>query len=360
MTHGLRRPVCLALILVVPLVLPSVADAARKSVDMGIPRAAQRSFQSTGSDVNDFFPHRVTIHVGDTVRFVPTGFHTVDLPGRRTRKLPIITPTNQTVSGVLDAAGAPFFFNGQPALGFNPRLLRSGFGKRRAYNGRRAVLSGLPVQRNPRPMSVRFTRAGSFRYFCDIHPGMTGTVRVVRAGRSVPSARQDRATLRSQVARTLRTARSLASGATPPPAGTVDVGRQGAGGVSFFAFVPAQLTVPRGSVVTFRMAARSEVHTATTGPGNPESEPNSYLGQIAASLQRPVFDPRAVYPSDPVPSAPLTPTFHGNGFWNSGGLDLDPATPTVPDRNTVQFAAPGTYEVYCMIHPFMHATVTVT
>jgi len=50
---------CLALALVVPLVLPSLADAATKSVDMGLPRAAQRTFQSTGSDVNDFFPHKV-------------------------------------------------------------------------------------------------------------------------------------------------------------------------------------------------------------------------------------------------------------------------------------------------------------
>jgi plastocyanin len=26
----------------------------------------------------------------------------------------------------------------------------------------------------------------------------------------------------------------------------------------------------------------------------------------------------------------------------------------------VLFAAPGAYQVFCMIHPFMHATVTVT
>jgi len=27
---------------------------------------------------------------------------------------------------------------------------------------------------------------------------------------------------------------------------------------------------------------------------------------------------------------------------------------------TVTFAAPGTYQFFCMIHPFMHGTVTVT
>ena len=68
--------------------------------------------------------------------------------------------------------------------------------------------------------------------------------------------------------------------------------------------------------------ASYDVHTATTGPGNPESEPNSYLGQIAASFNSPVFDPRAVYPSEPPgPAGTLTPALHGNGFWNTGVMD---------------------------------------
>jgi plastocyanin len=358
MTHGLRRPVCLALILVVPLVLPSVADAARKSVDMGIPRAAQRSFQSTGSDVNDFFPHTTTIHVGDTVRFVPAGLHTVDLPGRRTRKLPLVTPLGQKVAGAIDAANAPFFFNGADVVGFNPTLLRSNFGRRLSYTGARTVNSGLPVSERPRPMTIKFMRTGTFRYFCDVHLGMTGTVRVLRSDRTVPSARQDRATVRAQLAAALRTARALPRNATQP-ANTVDVGLQGRGGVSFFDFVPKQLTVPTGTTVVFRMPARSEVHTATAGPGDPENQPTSYLGVIAKTFETPNLDPRGTYPSDPPPAvASLTPTFHGNGFWNSGALDLDSTTP-LPARNAVRFGAPGVYQFYCIIHPFMHATVTV-
>jgi plastocyanin len=357
MRSGLRRSACAALGVTVGLGLPAVADAAEKTVNMGVPRASQKAFQNLGADVNDFFPHRVTVHVGDTVRFVPSGFHTVDLPGRRTSKLPLIVPTGQPISGSLDAANAPFFFNGQPALGFNPQLFASLFGKRRNYDGRRVVESGLPLARNPRAMTVRFTRAGTFRYFCDVHYAMTGLVSVLRADRPVPSARADRATVRTQLASTLRTARNLVQSARPP-ANTVEVGLEGAGRVSFFGFVPQKLTVPVGTTVTFRERARTETHTATTGPGNPESQPTSYLGQIAASLEGQVFDPRAVYPSDPVPAAPLTTTFHGNGFWNSGAIDLDPATPTVRPSNTVLFAGPGTYEVYCMIHPFMHATIT--
>jgi plastocyanin len=360
MTMCVRTALGGTLALAIATASPVAAQAATKTVDLGPPRASQRAIQRTGSDVNDFFPHRVTIHVGDTVRFRPANFHTVDLPGRRTRKLPIITPTGQPIAGSTDAAGAPFWFNGQPSLGFNPVLLRSAFGKRRSYNGRTVVDSGLPIARNPQPMSVRFTRAGTFRYFCDVHFGMTGIVRVVSARRRIPSAAADRATVRRQVATTLRTARALPTGDTPP-ANTIDVGRQGAGGVTLFAFLPSTLTVPHGTTVTFRMNARSEVHTATTGPGDPLNQPTSYLGAIASSLNQPVFDPKAVFPSDP-PGAPaaLTPTFHGNGFWSSGALDLDPSTPTVPTGNSVTFAAPGTYQVFCMIHPFMHGTVTVT
>ena len=42
------------------------------------------------------------------------------------------------------------------------------------------------------------------------------------------------------------------------------------------------------------MSAKTyEVHTATFGPGNPETEPTSYLGDLAAHFASdPVFDRR--------------------------------------------------------------------
>src|SRR3954449_856352 len=108
------------LALVAALILPGVAQAAQKDVSLGPTRTASKALQSTGSDVNDFFPHETKIHVGDTVRFVPNGFHTVDLPGSRTKKLPVISPLGTPITGSVDAAGAPFWFNGQSQLGFTP------------------------------------------------------------------------------------------------------------------------------------------------------------------------------------------------------------------------------------------------
>ncbi len=39
-------------------------------------------------------------------------------------------------------------------------------------------------------------------------------------------------------------------------------------------------------------------------------------------------------------------------------MDTVSASP-LPASNRVTFAAAGTYQFYCMIHPFMHGTVVV-
>jgi plastocyanin len=338
---------------------PAAAQAKTKTVDMGTPRTAQKTLGDTyRSDANDYFPHSVAINVGDSVKFNPSGFHTVDLPGKGA-PLPFIG-TGGPVSGPLglDALGAPFWFNGQPVLSFNPALLKPLFGKSASYNGNKRVNSGLPLQERPKPMTVKFTKKGAYRYFCNLHPGMRGIVRVLPKDRKVPTAAQDRRTVQAQVVRAITTAKSLPS--VTPPAGTVYVGSSGRGGVEYFGMVPATATVPTGTTLTFRMSPGSyEDHTATFGPGDPENDPASYLGQIAAGFNSPQFDPRATYPSEaPGVPATLTPALHGNGFWNSGVLDASSATP-LPDGNSVTFGEPGTYTYFCLIHPFMKGTVVV-
>jgi plastocyanin len=341
------------------IALPATAQAATKTVDMGVPAKAQKKFQDLRADVNDFFPHTVTIRAGDTVRFRPVGFHTVDLPRKGGGPLPLITPNGQKVAGVNDAAGIPFWFNGQDQLAFNPALLTSGFGKRFTYRGNQRVQTGLPLAGNLKPMRVKFPKKGTYRYFCDIHPGMEGQVVVKRKNASVPTAKQDRRRVNKQVARALSRAKKLPS--TKPPANRAYLGASAKGGVEYFGMVPATLAVPVGTVVTFAMSPRSyENHTATFGPGDPDDR-NSYLGAIVASFQGPgPFDPRAVYPSEApgTPPASLTPTLHGNGFWNSGVLDQSAASP-LPASNAVRFGAAGTYTYICAIHPFMRGTVNV-
>ena len=66
-----------------------------------------------------------------------------------------------------------------------------------------------------------------------------------------------------------------------------------------------------------------------------------------------------MYPSEaPGTGATLTPALHGNGFWSTGAMDTASGSP-LTSSNAVRFGAPGKYDFYCMIHPFMKATVTV-
>jgi plastocyanin len=344
------------------LLLPAGAQAKSrtKKVDMGLPPAAQGEFNNKyGADVNDFFPHKVTIRVGDKVRYRPTGFHTVDLPPKHGAKvLPLFTP-NGTKATSTDANGAPFWFTGKvDNVGFNPALLGSLYGKHVKYRNKR-VESGLPLGQDLKPFTVRFTKKGKFKYYCDIHPGMTGVVVVKGKKARIPTAKQDRKRLKKQLKRDRKRAKGLATSA-PPAGNTVYVGASTAGGVEYFGMLPGKKTVRVGETVRFTMSPKSfEAHTATFGPG-PAEDPASYLGGLAKSFEAPVVDARGVYPSEPPGTvANFTSALHGNGFWNSGVLDHAPASQPAA-FNDVKFTAPGTYDYYCLIHPFMHGQVEVT
>lgn len=350
-----RYPVALGL--AVALAVPAVAGAATKTVTLGMPPKAGKVLQNRFSaDANRFYRGTVTIHEGDSVRFLPFGFHTASFPKRGGRGAPPLIVPGATVTGSNDAAGAPFWFNGQPALGLNPAHLKSGFGKTFRYTGAKAVNSGLPLSNKPKAMTVKFPKKGVFPYFCAVHPGMKGKVRVEDKSEPIPSARADARAVRNQIKKDTATAKKLAG--TDAPANTVLLGAAADRGVEFFGMLPDRLTVPVGTTVTFRLPTGStEVHTATFGPGDPIREPNSYLGQIASSIQGVVFDPRATYPSEPPgTTAALTPSLHGNGFWNSGFMDATKAVP-LPSQARLTVAQAGTYTFFCMIHPFMKGTV---
>jgi plastocyanin len=340
---------------------PAVAQAATKTVYMGPPPTkAVTAIQHAGSDANDFFPRGITVHVGDSVKFIDVGFHTLDLPPTGGQPANLFAPTGQKVSGSQDAAGQPFWFNGQDQLYFDPALLGSNFGKKLTFNGSKEILSGGPFAAKIKPITVKFLKTGSFTYYCNFHPGMKGTVAVKAKKAKIPTAKDDIKVVKTQVKAFWKIAKTLTKKTVP--ANSVSVGSAGPHGVEYYGFLPGTITVPVGTTLTFQMSQASlETHTATTGPGNPETEPNSYLGQVAASLQGTgPFDPRALYPSEPAgAAATLKPTLHGNGFWSSGAIDNSSASPTFPASNSVKFGAAGQYEVYCLIHPFMHGTVKV-
>jgi plastocyanin len=338
---------------VITLAVPAMAQAKTKEMYAGSPPATTKKLGETVA--NAFFPSKLTVAAGDSVRFIPFGFHNVHLPEKGEGAAPFLVPSGQKVAGLNDAAGTPFWFNGQDAMGLNLAVLgAAGYGKKFTYTGAKDIQSGLPAEKS-KPMTVKFTKAGSYTIYCDIHAGMKATVKVVKKGAKVPTAKQDAAAVNKQSDAAIAAAKDLASQSRP--ANTVSLGVAGKGGVEQLAMVPANLTVKPGTTVKFVMSKGSyEPHTATFGPGD-ITKADSYIGAIAKSFESPAVDARAVYPSD-TSLVSMSPTLHGNGFWNSGALDAVSATP-LPGDASVKFDTPGTYTYYCVIHPFMSGSVTV-
>ena len=327
---------------------PAAASAASRVVFPGGPPKFQRSLGNTG--VNNFINNTVTVNAGDSVTWnLNYGFHTVDIPKLGGGDLPLITSTGKVVSGVTDAAGNDFWFNGKlPGLSLNPTLFaRSG---PKAYNGTTRIDSGLPLGPGSHLFTVRFLTAGRYEYFCDVHPGMHGFVVVKPKGKPIPSAAAVAAETRREENAFKAEARRVAR--TTVPAASVSLGLSGPGGLEDFGMFPATLAVSPGTTVRFFMSKYSEdTHTATFGP-------KAYLISLSNALHSPMPGPAAAYPSDPPGHIVLNPSSHGNGFANTGILDRDPATPQ-PAVATIKFTKPGTYHFVCLLHPFMQGTVNV-
>lgn len=340
------------MLVAVAVAFAPAANAQTKVVYAGGPAKFNRALQKHGAGLDNFLVNRITIHVGDTVEWngvsLASGFHTVDIPKLHGSDLPLITPTGSTVTGVNDAGGNPFWFNGKvPVLGLDPLLFMPAGGT--TYNGTKRVDSGLPLGK-PHNFKVKFTTVGTYKYFCDVHYGMSGTVVVKPKNAAIPSATADAATLKKQEQKYLAEAKRVAK--TKAPAGQVSVGASGPGGLEVFAMFPSVLDIPAGTTVQFVMSRDTrETHTATFGP-------TAYLNPLAASFAGPAPAPAAVYPSDPPGQITLSPTSHGNGFANTGALDRDKPTP-LPPIGAIKFTTPGTYTYQCLIHPFMRGTIIV-
>jgi plastocyanin len=355
-----RRIAGVAFVATLSLALPATAGAATKTVQIGPFGAQAAKFQAAFGDANQYFRRTVTIHKGDKVKWENNGFHTVTFQPAGEPPTSLVAPDPaDPVAGVLDAAGAPFWFNGQPKVKLN--LLAAAPQGGKTFDPSVLENSGLPPEDGPAPpYKLRFKRKGTFGYYCIVHPGMKGKVRVVGRGRRIPTVAKDKRVARREQKAALKRVKELSAGAgTETLSKAIQAGNDVAGGATVYKFFPASPSFKVGDTVTLQMpASTSETHTFTFGPTNGK---DLYNDQLAAALVGASFDPRGVYPSDPPPAG--VPSYnganHGNGFFNSGFLDGDSASP-LPASTQVKFSAAGTYSVICLIHPFMTSTVTVT
>ena len=340
----------------------SSAFGATKTVDVGGHgfRGAPANLQALA-----FLRSVVSVHVGDSVNFHILGglIHTATfVPGGQSIPSFAIGDPAHPVSGLTDAKGMPFWFNGLPRPIVNPV---AAFPTRlHTVTGRAFVNSGIPSdQAKGTKFRVTFPKAGTYKFVCLVHPGMFGTVRVLPRSEHVPSRAQDAAAAKREIAAIVKEANFKAK--IPVPAGQVDVGRTGRR-LTINAMFPFTTRVKVGNPVTFTMAGQSrlEIHTVTFGPDSVTAPiENSFITPVPNATGPPtlVINPLAAFPSDPPPTLPpYTGSNHGNGFLNAGILDNDPATPQQPNSATVTFSTPGTYHFECVIHPNMDGTVVVT
>ncbi len=342
-------------------VIPASASALTKTVYAGPPQSAlpiaehalgKKFIQRYSPEVNSFFNTRVTINQGDSVSFNIEGFHTVDIPAVGGNDLPLLV-RGSTVSGVKDAAGKDFWFDGhEPSIGLNPALFKPKTSA--TYDGTQRIDTGLPLGSGPpKPLKVTFAKPGVYRYFCDVHPGMIGYVVVKPTGQKIPTAAQDKAAYKKQLNAAIASAKKVAKRKVPKD--SVSVGEGDGKGVDFLAMVPAQVKVKQNTTVTFFIGHGSrETHTATFGP-------RSLLKSLAnAFLLKPKQTAQGAFPSSKHQPIPEFPKSHGDGFANVGLIDRDPGTAFVPTSGKIKFLKPGVYHFICLIHTNMRGTIIVT
>ena len=209
-----------------------------------------------------------------------------------------------------DAAGTPYWFNGcrtsastRPHRAARRRSTTTRSRRPRAraassrYTGKKGVATPIPFGDNPKPLTVKFAKAGTVKYFCDLHPGMEGLIHVLPKSRTIPSAKADAKACRPRSTATSRS-RSRSRSRRRRPARSTSA-RPAATASS----TSASARQDDGAASGRRSSSRSprwptSRHTATTGPGGPIDDPTSYLGMHRGVVLLGQFVPQGIYPSD--------------------------------------------------------------
>jgi plastocyanin len=315
-----------------------------KSAPPGTPETA---------DANLYFPRKVEVHVGDTVTFKSDGFHTATYLGtHKADEFPIFAPApdKSTYSGIADAVGKPFWFNGMPKFAYNIAQVFAPIGSNVIRGGADVHSSGILDKKGYR---YKFTKPGDYVFHCLIHPMMSVHVVVKARTAHLPTVTRTLKAVAAEINAAVATAKQLDK-VTPATPNTVyaGVGKQVAGGsIELMTFKPQKLQVKVGTTVTFQLNSPMEIHNMVFGP-------TDYLKQSFETLdlvpQGP-GQPNQVWPfffygTDPVQGGVYTysGTNHGNGFLATPVLG--PVGSPLPQTFKITFTTPGVFKYICGIH----------
>jgi plastocyanin len=268
------------LLALICLFLPATTFAAKKvpassqtyTILVGLERPSQ------GIGVMSYFPRSVTIHVGDTVRWVQNSneIHTVTFPDGIL--VPDLLLPSDEVPGA-DPAVSPLVF--APAV-----VLQSPPSGSEFHGGIGGFANSGIMGREPGQVEeydLTFVSEGTFGYFCVVHRfAMSGEVVVVGSDEAVASPQQALAQGRKEMAEALSVVPGVVGDAAdqvvPPKMNedgtmthTIMVGYSeivtasyGDVEIDLMQFFPDKLTVRSGDQVTFEMSPDNVApHTAT-------------------------------------------------------------------------------------------------
>ena len=335
------------------------AAPAGAQVFAGPPLRAAPPGVSHQADALAFFPRVTTITAGQSVTFNLAGFHTVTFGSRQA--FPLIVPQKGVQPPATDAAGQPFWWVGKaPVLGLNPKAIPQ-VGATTISSPAQVASSGIgrvlaaSAKHPPKPYTLTFAKPGLYRFFCIVHPGMTGAIRVLPATATAPSPAQLEARVKSQLNHTISNLKSIQSQNPTDPL-TVWVGAGKLDGSEVTSFFPSRLTVKPGDTVKFVSHDPTDIHTVTFGtPAFTTRIENTFVSPKGVN-------PLGAFASEPPgpPGAPVSydGANHGNGYVNSGIVNPYTVKDT-PHLFRVTFTRAGVYHFECVIHSNMDGTIVV-
>ncbi len=294
------------------------------------------AFGAANVEVYGFAPSTIKVHRGDTIMWHIASFHNIHI-GNEPASLITVTEVDGTPIPALN-----------PAVGF-PSVQNGA-----AYTGG-DVNSGLPEGEvlTGTFSLVMDVEPGTYLYFCDIHPGMTGIIEVVADDVEIPNpaeaAAQGQAEMDEQINAAVGKSFELAgTAATEAVDGVFNVTVGGsAGRASINLFNSALAMIHAGESVTWTVAADSvEGHFVNSTPYDPAAVPD--IVPIMVEGQPPILS--------------IGPGFLGttpDGSEVKAGDSFNSPALAPGQSYTLTFTEPGVYAYNCHIHPGMTGVVIV-
>jgi plastocyanin len=336
---------------------------------------------------NDFFPRTVTVKTGSDLQFINEGFHTFTvLPAGDKARQDWLT-NGAAVDDTDDTTLNP---NGTTHAAFDIPALLPTCGPaplpQCTFDGSSTI--NVSALGPPGPVDVHVSaQPGTYNFLCRIHPGMSGTLKVVAADAKVPSQAEVDQQVAKQVSKDLKGAwqadkKANHDAITQNKDGSrtlhVTAGTSSKDGkVALLEFFPRNLDAKPGDDVVFTPRSPNEPHTVTF----PMDFGTDMINLCEnGSSDTPFGPPDFSCPDHPGQGPDEVEFDGGNGVSHVTQPGLDG---TVSDSGTIGSprearsfgirqsdilnswtislagAAPGTYTYVCQIHDGMDATITV-